>query len=1147
MHLLERIVFSNWGRLEPQDIDVREMTAILGPTGAGKSTIVDAIQLIVTGSNSRYYDLNKSTGGRNSRSIRDYCLGADDHIDPDGPKFPVADSLIALSFRDRVSGRPISIGLVYSADRSEPHAELRARFVARDHAISISDFIEISEPGKWVIPSASRLIDRLKAICPALKLHMTSTAYVEDYLHAMRPRGSAPHSAQVLRNFKESIAFRPIDDPTDFVRKHILEEEYIEVEALKGSIERYRFLEAEVQRREQQLDEISEARRRMQVWAQYQIRHNVRMFTAAHAERRRLAIETERLTAQRAEIAELKAREERAKASHQQAIAELNESILRARALQSDSPLAMQLRAVDTEIAGLKALGSGAAARAVRRAEALAKFAALGEHSDRVPNHLSDALKAAGELLALSRGKSQEAMLAIDDQLASLERRIIRFQEADAHFERQITFLDTQIAEERQRLEDLEARLQGEAAGQMLSPHVDRFRRLLLAEGIVARPLPDLVEVSDPSWAMALEMLLGAQREALLVPRAQVTEAFRLLYENRRAFHGCRLVDTRKTATWRQQVAQNSIANVIDTPDADARVFIERQVGRFSMAETDADIEQLDQAVTRRGKMTAGMSLRVYQDITPILGKTAQRRALETARQDYEKLSATHRRTRNARDALHSARIAIEALGGVAPDELAEALASLLDAHSSIRSAEQARESLSSPETRQLAEEIAAFTTDIQRYQEEIRDEIDPEVKRLEQADLDVQFKQKLAAQQDERAASEEAAAEEREQQAPIALLLELLPEEERLGVALNRVAVAAELVAERRDPAAALADLVAEARREAEPMPRLAEESVRRGRSGYQSFVTEHVGAAPISELDDVEIFKWCLLRERQLEQDELRQYREQFENARKQMEADLTEGLINRLSDKFDKAKAQIDRLNRNLEGRTFTGQTYKFRYRLNDALKPIHALAEAVKDAPRRGLALLDDESIDPKVRAGFRDLERRLSDDELVKDLRDYRRFFDFDLAMINERGQETTLSKRSVTGSGGQKQAPYYVAVGAAMAAAYFPKSTATEPDGFGLVVFDEAFNNLDAPNTRALLAFFRDLHLQVLVAAPDKVRATFLESANTVVAVNRRPDTQEPIITITYPTAKAREALAALNPANLGVGHYRDPVQAAAE
>lgn len=142
------------------------------------------------------------------------------------------------------------------------------------------------------------------------------------------------------------------------------------------------------------------------------------------------------------------------------------------------------------------------------------------------------------------------------------------------------------------------------------------------------------------------------------------------------------------------------------------------------------------------------------------------------------------------------------------------------------------------------------------------------------------------------------------------------------------------------------------------------------------------------------------------------------------------------------------------------------------------------------------------MDPKVTAGFRDLERRLSDEELVKDLRDYRRFFDFDLHMRNERGQETTLSKRSVTGSGGQKQAPYYVAVGAALAAAYYPKSAFDSPDGFGLVVFDEAFNNLDAPNTRALLEFFRDLHLQVVVAAPDKVRAMFLENADTIVSVS---------------------------------------------
>lgn len=1147
MHLLETIVLCHWGRLTPQDVPVRKMTAILGPTGAGKSTIVDAIQLVVTGSNSRYFELNKSTGGRNSRSIRDYCLGFDDHVDPDGPARERSDSLIGMCFRDKTSGKPISIGLIYSADRAETNAEVRARFVARDYALSVDDLIEERDGGRRVVPRATRLVEKLKNLCPSVRIHTTATSYVEDYLLAMRPRGTAPHAAQVLRNFKESIAFRPIDDPTEFVRRHILEEENIDVEALKGSIERYRFFEAEVKRREDQLAEISEARRRMQGWAQHLVRHNLHLFTAAHAEGRRLVIEIERLEEQRSSATEALAREQRMKATHLQSIKELEESILRARMLQAEAPISLQLRGLDMELEAAATLGSEATKTATRRIGVLLKLHSLIEHRDRVPNHLTDAVAAVGELASSSRGRSEEALLAIDEELASVERRILRILDADAHFERQIDALDRQINEERQRLDDLETRLQGEAAGQMISPQVDRFRRMLASEGIQARPLPDLVEVTEPSWAMALEMLLGANREALLVPSIHLADAFNILFQNRRDLDRCRLVDVRKTSRWQSRLPEGSIASLIVTEDEDARVFVERQIGRFVMAETDVDLERLEQAVTRRGKSTAGMSLRVYRDVVPILGKTAQQRALEGARLEFQELSATHLRTRAARAALQAARNAFADLRETPADELASALGRLADASGKARGAKQARAQLSSPEVMAIQEEIAGYTSDIKAYQEEIRDEIDPEIDRIQNLDLDLQVKLRLAAANVELSEHNQAAAEAREASHPISKLLEIVPDLEHLTVARDRVDVAARMVPEGRDPAAVLAHLSAQAAKDADPMPKLAEDSVRRGRSYYQAFVQAHIGQAPLTDPDDVAILQWCILRERQLEQDELRQFREQFEQARLQMEADLTEGLINRLSDKFQKARAQIDRLNRSLSGRTFTGQTYKFQYKVNDALKPIHTLAEAIAEAPRRGMTILDDDNLDPSVKAGFRDLERRLADDELVKDLRDYRQFFDFDVAMRNERGQETTLSKRSVTGSGGQKQAPYYVAVGAAMASAYYPKSPQGEPDGFGLVVFDEAFNNLDAPNTRALLSFFRDLHLQVLVAAPDKVRAMFLENADTIVSVNRRPDNQEPVVTVTHPSEKARIVLASTNPVNLGVEHFREEQRTAAE
>lgn len=1146
MHQLERLVLSNWGRLAPQDIELRGMTAILGPTGAGKSTIVDAVQLIVTGSNSRYYDLNKSTGGRNARSIRDYCLGADDHVDPDRPARDQADALLAMCFRDQTTGTPISIGLIYSADRAEPHHDLRSRFVAPGYAIQLEDFVEIPQPGKWVVPPAARLLARLKERCPTVRLHGSSAAYVDDYLHAMRPRGAAPHSPQVLRNFKESIAFQPIDDPTAFVRKHILEEDFIEVEALKGSIERYRYLESEVRRREQMLEEIGDARRRMQTWAQHLVRGNIRRFTAAYATRLRLAIVTERLEESRRKAADERAREERFRVRNTQAIEQLENDILRARSLLTETSEAVQLRGLDAELSAAETVKSTSFTAINRRVATLAKLSPLTHQLERLPIRLHDAVKAIGELQALVRGRPPESFLLVSDDLASLERRAIQLLDADAHFERQLTALDEQVGKERARLDELEERLKGEATGQALSRPVNEFRRLLQQQGIESRPLPDLVEVSEPTWAMAVEMLLGANREALLVPADQLSEAYRLLYEHRRQLHACRLVDVRKTARPQSRLSETSLGRLIVTDDEDARVFIERQIGRYAMAETDADLAQHDHAVTRRGKTTAGMALRVFQDITPILGKTAQRRALEAARQEFEALSETYKATFTTRSALMAARNVLADLSETAADELASELDRLETALGQLRGAKQARDNITSPEAKKLHDEIAGYEAEIRAHRDEIKEDIEPRIRQINDEDIQLQV-QLLAAQNEQEAKKRiEEASLENERQPPIARLLELLPDEERLATVRTRIENTAGFVPEGKDPAAILADMADLALREGEPMSRLGEESVRRGRSAYQAFIQTHLGQAPPTDTD-VAILEWCIIREKQLEYDELRQFRQQFEEARRKMEMDLTEGLINRLSDKFQKAKAQIDRLNRNLAGRTFTGQTYMFRSKLNDALKPIHALAEAVSEAPRQGLSILEGDAVDPKVAAGFRDLERRLSDEELVKDLRDYRRFFDFDLHMKNERGQETTLSKRSVTGSGGQKQAPYYVAVGAALAAAYYPKSAIDSPDGFGLVVFDEAFNNLDAPNTRALLDFFRDLHLQVVVAAPDKVRAMFLENADTIVSVNRRPDNQEPMVRVTHPSARARDALASINPVNLGIEHYRDTKAAAAE
>jgi len=1148
MHELERIVLHNWGRLVSQDIDVRGTIAILGPTGTGKSTIIDAMQVIITGGSSRFYDLNKSTGGRNERTIRDYCLGVDSHISTDGPGRDAADALVALVFRDRTSGIPLTIGLIFSAHASEPQHNLRARFVAPGLALHLDQLIEAREGGKRVVPNAGRLIERLKELSPSFRNHGGSAiGYVDDYLLAMRPRSAAPDSKQVLRNFKESIAFQPIDDPTHFVRKHILEEDNIDVEALKGSIERYRFLESEVKKREQQLAEIAEARRRMQVWAQHQVRHNFLSFLVAHADGRRLDMVIERLHRQRDQIAQDVEREGEIKRRHEQSIRLCEEDILRLKSLLAESPASTQLRSLDIERNAALEMQRAGRALAQRRLTQLIRLAELTKIPDRVPLHLADGMRAAGELIALARGRNVETLTAIDTELNGLERRVMTLTTAQQSLAQQDEAMRDQLSKLKARMDELDQALTTATDGALLSKPVRDFIRLLGAEGITATALPDIVDVSEPAWAMALEMLLGANREALLVPTDRLSDAFSLLYRERREFHGCRLIDTRKTGQWRGSVSVTSIAAILVTEDDDARAFIERQIGRFERAETDDDLRRLEQAITKRGKTTAGMGLRVYRDIQPIFGKTAQRSALERAREELATVSEEYRTLATVRDALRAALTAIASISDEPADALSTALAQLVDADAALRGNAQARQQVETPETLKTRQEITALESDIRGYREEIAEDIEPKIKELQAADTKLQIEIGLNLKDRKTRENEEQTAEVREIAEPIRTLIELVGISETVEIARTRVAVMIDLPRPDINLTAALADMVAEARRDAEQLPRLADESVKRGRTLFVQFVNAYLGASPLVDDSDVAVLRWCQLKERQLEDDELRQYRQAFSDARIEMEKDLTEGLINRLSDKFQKARAQIERLNRNLSGRHFTGQTYAFRYHVNAAMKPIHTLAEAIAEQPRLGLSMLDDDTLDPKVRAGFRELERRLSDETLVKDLQDYRQFFDFDLHMTNNRGQVTTLSKRSVTGSGGQKQAPYYVAVGAAMAAAYYPKTGHGDPEGLGLVVFDEAFNNLDAPNTQALLSFFSDLHLQVVVAAPDKVRAMFLETVDTIVSVNRRPDTQEPVLTVTYPKMEARQALIDANPAHRGIEAYRPLPQAAAE
>ena len=100
--------------------------------------------------------------------------------------------------------------------------------------------------------------------------------------------------------------------------------------------------------------------------------------------------------------------------------------------------------------------------------------------------------------------------------------------------------------------------------------------------------------------------------------------------------------------------------------------------------------------------------------------------------------------------------------------------------------------------------------------------------------------------------------------------------------------------------------------------------------------------------------------------------------------------------------------------------------------------------------------------------------------------DYRTYLDYDIIVKNSvTGNKVPLSKVSGEGSGGENQAPFYVAICASLLQIYNNNPNGT----IRLILLDEAFNNMTSDRIEPMMKMFKskDLSLQlVLIATPEK-------------------------------------------------------------
>ena len=224
-------------------------------------------------------------------------------------------------------------------------------------------------------------------------------------------------------------------------------------------------------------------------------------------------------------------------------------------------------------------------------------------------------------------------------------------------------------------------------------------------------------------------------------------------------------------------------------------------------------------------------------------------------------------------------------------------------------------------------------------------------------------------------------------------------------------------------------------------------------------------------------------------LKTSELLTYEEKVENARKSAEEEFREQFLAKLQENMKNAQTEFKELNKALKDISFSSEKYEFYFMPSKRYRHYY---EMIMD----DFNAMQGESIFTSLfhenhKEVIDELFERLALDnekntKALEEFTDYRTYMDYDIKIVHSDGNYSMYSKVCEEKSGGETQTPFYVTVAASFVQLY---RSGIGGETVGLVMFDEAFNNMDDERIGGVLEFLRRLPLQIIIAAPpDKIQ-----------------------------------------------------------
>ncbi len=1067
MKTLTKIKLINWHIFDNHTIDIKNNTLITGENGHGKSTLLDAINFVLSGASGKF---NQAANTFAKRTVESYVKGK---IGIEGKTYlRDRDNLIshiALEFHDKNTNKYLVIGVVFELPLRKNHgvfyhisdSPIVENYYIRDQKILGLKQFEAS------VSSSGKIIKTFDTITEIKGMIKSTLGLSNDKYFELLPK---------------ALAFSPINDVNKFVYDFLLPEDNVDIEALKTNFHSYREISKQLMIEKEKLDALLPLENESSLL--HKVKTNINILKHLEVE---IKMESIKKSIENEMIKENNAKKN---------IQELNEI---------KSEFNRQINEVET---GIRKLENNDILQRIHELEEQIKIDKenIKDINNRI-NSLMDNLQRVSRLaknlgidfLGVKHANKDDFSLLLED----IESHQNNLDQLRTQILIDIDKINLDLSSKASEIKQLEKEIDKLKSNKFTYPeHVEKLLNILKEELVLefnysdinVNPLCELlkIEPENEKWRNAVEGYLNTQRFDIIVEPKYFDKALEIYdkHKFKKRIHGVGLINTNKLTGYIAE--ENSLATKVTGLNEYSRQAVNMLMGKVICVNDIYELKNHNQSITETGMTYRNNTARqINQEVwsKPYIGLEAIKTQLENAIKSHKELTNIINNLLESKKQFESK---LELIKQSNIMDLYNIPNYFADQYSLNKGLIDRENELKTLKLDNAWFEVSALIEKLKNEKEILNQKKDDIIGKITLSDNEINdaIKNQKTYQDQLKTITEE---------------FNNLPSISDLQIALEEKKT--ELFKNYHSKYDRILDLI---RNELNSSEKSQQEIEYKIIELMKNFIVKFDNGQLLANINNLNEFLELLLKIRNRN---IIEYQDKADTALKLCEKSFKEDFLSQLRYKIEKAKNGFNDLNRALRSKPFGSDEEIFYFTCDASKDPdfrdYYIILDSYQDYESRSLLV---ETLSQKNLILLRNLfDTLISEDKTEKQVKriqeytDYRKYMSYDIKITNRNGEVYFFSKVNREKSGGETQTPFYVIIASSFQQLLDIKKR--NRSSACVVMFDEAFNNMDESRIEAMMKYYDELNIQLLIAVPPQRLVNILPYVDTTLGLIKTNNT----------------------------------------